>query len=92
MNSPTPDRDFDQACRFLDALVAAVQRYGVSSSAMESMLARVAQALHLQGQFLATPTQVQSIIWDEDEDRPQLRLSLVSRDGSDHEFLQCIAC
>ena len=27
-------KDFDQACRFLNALVAVVQRYGVSSSAI----------------------------------------------------------
>jgi len=70
------EQDFDRACRFLDALVAAVQRYGVSSSAMESLLVRVARALHLQGQFLATPTQVQSIIWDEDEDRQRLHIAV----------------
>ena len=55
-------KDFDQACRFLKALVAVVQRHGVSSSAMESLLVRVDHALRLQGQFLATPTQVQSIL------------------------------
>jgi len=77
------DEDFDRACRFLYALVAAVQRYGVSSSAMESMLARVAQALHLQGQFLATPTQVQSILWDDDEDRQRLHISVASAGNYD---------
>jgi len=69
-------QDFDRACRFLDALVADVQRYGVSSSAMQSMLVHVARALNLQGQFLATPTQVQSIIWDEEEDRQRLHISV----------------
>jgi len=69
-------QEFDRACRFLDALVADVQRYGVSSSAMQSMLVHVAHALNLQGQFLATPTQVQSIIWDEDEDRQRLHISV----------------
>ena len=34
-------KDFDQACRFLKVLVAVVQRHGVSSSAMESLLVRV---------------------------------------------------
>jgi len=74
------EADFDQACRFLDALVADVQRYGVSSSAMQSMLVEVARGLKLQGQFLATPTQVQSIIWDDDEDRQRLHIS-VSNSG-----------
>jgi len=83
MNSPTPDRDFDQACRFLDALVSAVQRYGVSSSAMESLLTRVARVLHIQGQFLATPTQVQSILWDDDEDRQRLHISVSSAGNYD---------
>jgi len=70
------EKDFDRACRFLDALVADVQRYGVSSSAMQSMLVQVAHALNLQGQILATPTQVQLIIWDEDEDRQRLHISV----------------
>ena len=73
-------QNFEQATRFLDALVADVQRYGVSSSAMQSMLVEVAHALNLQGQFLATPTQVQSIIWDEDDDRQRLHIS-VSNSG-----------
>jgi len=38
-------KDFDQACRFLNAPAAVVQRYGVSSSAMESLLVRVARRL-----------------------------------------------
>jgi len=70
------EQEFDRACRFLDALVGSVQRYGVSSSAMESQMARVANTLHLRGQFLATPTQVQSIIWDVDEDRQRLHISV----------------
>jgi len=74
------EADFDQACRFLDSLVADVQRYGVSSSAMQSMLVEVTRGLKLQGQFLATPTQVQSIIWDDDEDRQRLHIS-VSNSG-----------
>jgi len=77
------EQEFDRACRFLDALVATVQRYGVSSSAMESLLARVAQSLHLQGQFLATPTQVQSIIWDADEGRQRLHISVSSAGNYD---------
>ena len=76
-------KDFDQACRFLYALVAVVQRYGVSSSAMESLLVRVAHALRLQGQFHATPTQVQSILWDDDEDRQRLHISVVSAGNYD---------
>ena len=71
---------FDRACRFLNALVAAEQSYGVSSTEMESMLVRVAHALHIQGQFLATPTQVQSILWDDDEDGQRLHIS-VARAG-----------
>ena len=76
-------KDFDEACRFLDALVAVVQRYGVSSSAMESLLVRVAHALRLQGQFLATPTQVQSILWDDDENRQRLHISVASAGNYD---------
>jgi len=76
-------KDFDQACRFLYALVAVVQRYGVSSSGMESLLVRVAHALRLQGQFLATPTQVQSILWDEDEDGQRLHISVASAGNYD---------
>lgn len=77
------EEDFDRACRFLNALVAAVQRYGVSSSSMESLLVRVAHALHLKGQFLATPTQVQSILWDDDEDRQRLHISVSSAGNYD---------
>lgn len=76
------EQNFDQACRFIDALVAALQRYGVSSSAMESLLARVARALHLRGEFLATPAQVQSILWDE-EDRQRLHISVASAGNYD---------
>lgn len=77
------EQDFDRACRFLIALVGAVQRHGVSSSGMESVLARVAQALHLQGQFVATPTQVQSIIRDVDDDRERLHISVSSAGNYD---------
>ena len=70
-------KDFDQACRFFDALVPVVQRYAVSSAAMESLLVRVAHALGVQSQFLATPTQVQSILWD-DEDGQRLHISVAS--------------
>ena len=77
------EKDFDRSCRFLDALVEAMQRYGVSSSAMESMLARVAQALNLQGQFMASPTQVQSIIWGDDEDQQRLHISVASAGNYD---------
>ena len=52
-----------------------VQRYGVSSSSMEKMLARVAHALRLRGQFLATPAQVQSILWDLHGDNQRQHLS-----------------
>ena len=76
-------KDFHQACRFLDALVPVVQRYGVSSSAMESLLVRVAHALRVQGQFLATPTQVQSILWDDDKNRQRLHISLASAGNYD---------
>ena len=76
-------KDFDQACRFLNALVVVMQRYGVSSSAMESLLVRVAHALRLQGHFLATPTQVQSILWDDDEDRQRLHVSVASAGNYD---------
>jgi len=68
-------QDFDRACRFIEALVTAVQRYGVSSSSMESLLARAAQALHVRGQFLATKIQVQSILWEGDEDRQRLHIA-----------------
>jgi len=74
-------QDFDRACRFINALVAVVQRYGVSSSAMESLLVRMAHALRLQGQFLATPTQVQSILWADDEEGQRLHIS-VTRAGN----------
>lgn len=45
--SPGPSRvvageEFERACRFLNALVPAIQRYGISSSAMEAQMARVA--------------------------------------------------
>jgi len=69
-------QEFDRACRFINALVAVWQRYGVSSSAMESLLVQVAHALRLQGQFLATPTQVQSILWDDDEEGQRLHISV----------------
>ncbi len=72
--------DFDRACRFITALVGFVQRYGISSSSMESLLVRVAHALRLQGQFLATPNQVQSILWDDDADSQRLHIS-VARAG-----------
>lgn len=85
------EEDFDRACRFLNALVAAVQRYGVSSSAMESLLARVARALHVQGQFLATPNQVQSILWDTDEDRQRLHISVSSGGNYDMTKLSQIS-
>jgi len=77
------DEDFDRVCRFLNALVVAAQRYGVSSSAMESLLVRVADALHVQGEFLATPSQVQSILWDTDEDRQRLHISVSSAGNYD---------
>ena len=77
---PDEEEDFNRACRFLYSLVAAVQRYGVSSSVMQSELAQVARALHLRGQFLATPTQVQSILWKHDEDSQRLHVS-VSNSG-----------
>jgi len=86
--SPEPDRadkpgpaqgaDLDQACRFLNALVPAIQRYGISSSAMESQLARVASALHVRGQFLATPTEVQSILWEGEDDLQRIHISVVN--------------
>jgi len=75
---PTEGLAFDRACRFLFALVAAVQRYGISSSAMESMLGRVAEALHVRGQFQATPTQVQSIVWEEGSDQQRIHISVLS--------------
>jgi len=71
-------QEFDRACRFINALVAVWQRYGVSSSAMESLLVQVAHALRLQGQFLATPTQVQSILWDDDEEGQRLHISVAN--------------
>jgi len=77
------EQEFERNCRFLDALVAAMQRYGVSSASMESSLAHVARTLHLEGQFLATPTQVQSIIWDADEDRQRLHISVSSAGNYD---------
>lgn len=77
-------QDFDRACRFIEALVTAVQRYGVSSSSMESLLARAAQALHVRGQFLATKIQVQSILWEGDEDRQRLHIAVSS--GGDYDM------
>ena len=76
-------QDFDRACRFINALVAAVQRHGVSSSSMELLLVRVTRALGLKGQFLATPTQVQSIIWDSDEDNQRLHISVAKAGNYD---------
>jgi len=77
------DEEFDRACRFLDSLAAAMQRYGVSSSAMESLLVRVAGALRLRGQFLATPTQVESILSKADEDTQRLHVSVSSAGNYD---------
>lgn len=76
-------QDFDRACRFINALVGFVQRYGVSSSAMESLLVRVAHALRIQGQFQATPTQVQSILWYDDEEGQRLHISVASTGNYD---------
>ncbi len=76
--SPVQSEGFDRACRFLDRLAPAMQRYGVSSSSMESTLARVARALGLRGEFLATPTQVQSILWRDDDERQRLHVSVSS--------------
>ena len=69
-------QDFDRACRFIEAMVTAVQRYGVSSSSMVSLLERVARALHVRGQFVATKIQVQSILWEGDEDRQRLHIAV----------------
>ena len=84
------EQDFDRACRFLDALAASMQRYGVSSHTMELQLVRTARALHLQGQFLATPTQVQSILSD-DEDHQRLHMSASSAGNYDMTKLSQLA-
>ena len=75
--------EFDRTCRFINALVAVEQRYGVSSASMESMLVRVSRAVGLRGQFMATPAQVQSILWDMDEDTQRLHLSVASAGNYD---------
>ena len=87
--SPGPSRavngeEFERACRFLNALVPAIQRYGISSSAMEAQMAQVAGALNVRGQFLATPTQVQSILQEGDEDLQRIHISVVN--GGDYDL------
>jgi len=77
------DDDFDRACGFLNSFAAAMQRYGVSSSAMEELLERVARALHLEGEFLATPTQVQSILWRAGDENQRLHIAVSSAGNFD---------
>jgi len=50
--------DFDESCRFIDALVDAAQSYGVSSRTMLVYFSRVVKALGLKGEFIATPNNV----------------------------------
>ncbi|HSF15095.1 MAG TPA: threonine/serine exporter family protein [Vicinamibacteria bacterium] len=54
----------------------------MSSRSMESLLARVARALHVRGDFQATPTQVLSIIWT-DENRQRLHVTVPSAGNYD---------
>ncbi len=77
------NEDFDRACRFLDALAPAMQRYGVASSSMESLLERVGRALRVRGEFLATPTQVQSILWRPDDEGQRLHIAVSSAGNYD---------
>jgi uncharacterized membrane protein YjjP (DUF1212 family) len=85
------DEDFDRACRFLNTLVVAAQCYGVSSSAIESLLARAARAVHVRAEFLVTPTQVQSILWEGDDDRQRLHISVSSAGNYDMTKLSQIS-
>jgi uncharacterized membrane protein YjjP (DUF1212 family) len=77
------DEDFDAACRFLNALAASMQRYGVSSRAMEWQLEAVARGLNLQSEFRATPTQIESILWREGEDGQRLHVVVSSAGNYD---------
>lgn len=85
------NEDFARAYRFLDSLAAAMQRYGVSSSAMESLLSQVARGLRVRGEFLATPTQVQSILWNEDDENQRVHISVSSAGSYDLTKLSQLA-
>lgn len=79
-SSPGQHVDFKEASGFIDALVKATQSYGVASRAVVVTLSRVVKALGLNGEFIATPNYVQTVLWGDDEHQQSIHLA-VSRSG-----------
>ncbi len=72
---------FEESCLFIEALVQVSQLYGVSSHAMVTSFSRITKALGLNGEFIATPSYVQTILWGEDDHQQRVHLA-VSRSGN----------
>jgi len=81
--SSRPEQDVAESYAFVEALVRALQLYGVSSQALRTSFARVVAALGLHGQLLATPSYVQTVLWRDDERQQRVHLS-VARSGNYH--------
>ena len=65
--SPSHDFSFDEAGDFIFALGKAAHQYGMSSVLLESYLSQVAEALSVNGEFIAAPDFMNIILWTDDD-------------------------
>lgn len=68
--------DFNEASRFIEELVRALQLNGVSSRSLVGSLSRAVRALGLHGEFLATPDYFQTVLWGEDAHQQRVHLAV----------------
>ena len=69
------DQAFNDTCDFIVKLGTTAHGYGVSSSRLESYLARVTAALGLHGDFKVTPEAVDSVLWRAEDEGQRIHIT-----------------
>ena len=69
------DQTFNDTRNFIVKLGTTAHGYGVSSSRLESYLARVTAALGLHGDFKVTPEAVDSVLWREGDEVQRIHIT-----------------
>jgi uncharacterized membrane protein YjjP (DUF1212 family) len=75
------DQKFKDTCSFIVKLGTTAHGYGVSSTRLESYLARVTAALGLHGDFKVTPEAVDSVLWRADDEGQRIHITRTPEAG-----------